>query len=381
MKLVSLKYSEFEGDDREWNLNSLTFDNINLIVARNATGKSRTLRVIDTIAKLLSGKIKDGLASGRFDVFFVDQNTNKQYSYHMELQEKKVISEILKIDDKLHINRQQGKIPEMYFDNLGDKNKLYPFQPPESEVACAKRDALLHPYLRPLYEWAEATRLYDFSGDMGKSQLAIFTENGEKVDDGDPIRVVAIFNEGRNIFKDPFVKSIITDMQFLGYNLSELYLRKPYLIKNQVHDIQGLVVQECDLPCSTDQLVMSSGMFSALSLIIHINYLQFKNVGGCVLIDDIGEGLDFERSCSLVNLLRQKAKDSNFQLIMTTNDRFIMNAVPLDEWSVLSRNGNHVAIFNYQNSKEIFDEFKFTGLNNFDFLATDFINSFVNPSK
>jgi hypothetical protein len=33
---------------------------------------------------------------------------------------------------------------------------------------------------------------------------------------------------------------------------------------------------------------------------------------------------------------------------------------------------------NYQNSKDIFDMFKISGMNNFDFFATDFINE--NPS-
>jgi hypothetical protein len=31
-------------------------------------------------------------------------------------------------------------------------------------------------------------------------------------------------------------------------------------------------------------------------------------------------------------------------------------------------------VHNYTNSKATFDNFKFTGLNNFDFLAMDFIN-------
>jgi hypothetical protein len=58
---------------------------------------------------------------------------------------------------------------------------------------------------------------------------------------------------------------------------------------------------------------------------------------------------------------------------MSTNDRFVMNKVPLEEWCLLQRNGNHVRVRNYQNSKAAFDRFKVTGLNNFDFLATDFI--------
>ena len=94
----------------------------------------------------------------------------------------------------------------------------------------------------------------------------------------------------------------------------------------------------------------------------------------CILIDDIGEGIDFDRSCALLELLIRKVKGSSVQLIMSTNDRFIMNKAPLETWAVIRRKGGTVEVFNYANSRKLFDEFKDTGLNNFDFFATDFLN-------
>jgi predicted ATPase len=94
-----------------------------------------------------------------------------------------------------------------------------------------------------------------------------------------------------------------------------------------------------------------------------------------VIIDDIGEGLDFTRAKQLVQLLIAKAKDAGIQLIMSTNDSFIMNAVDIENWAVIVREGNKIHLFNYENSKEIFEEFKFTGLNNFDFYASEFFRS------
>jgi predicted ATPase len=98
---------------------------------------------------------------------------------------------------------------------------------------------------------------------------------------------------------------------------------------------------------------------------------------GSVLIDDIGEGLDFERSLQLIKLLLKKAQGSGVQLIMATNDRFVMNTAPLETWSVLQRSGGDSRVFNYGNSKAKFDEFKFAGMNNFDFFATDFVSDGV----
>ena len=61
---------------------------------------------------------------------------------------------------------------------------------------------------------------------------------------------------------------------------------------------------------------------------------------------------------------------------MATNDRFVMNRVPLEYWSVIRRLPNMSKIYNYQNSKELFDNFEFTGLSNFDFFSSDYLLDF-----
>ena len=76
-------------------------------------------------------------------------------------------------------------------------------------------------------------------------------------------------------------------------------------------------------------------------------------------------------------MVREKAERSSVQLVLSTNDRFVMNRVPLEEWSVLQREGATVRVRNYENTREIFEEFKLTGMSNFDFLATDFVNGQV----
>ena len=123
-------------------------------------------------------------------------------------------------------------------------------------------------------------------------------------------------------------------------------------------------------------------MFRVLSLIIQVNYSLLAKQPSCILIDDIGEGLDFERASAMVKLLISKAQTGLVQLIMTTNDRFIMNGVPLEYWSVIERTPGLAKLHNIHNSKEIFDDFKFTGLNNFDFFATQFyIEGFGNEEN
>ncbi len=82
--------------------------------------------------------------------------------------------------------------------------------------------------------------------------------------------------------------------------------------------------------------------------------------------------MDFERSSKLIKLLVNKIKNTPVQLIMATNDRFVMNNVPLKYWAIIQRQGEKCKIFNYENSKEAYEQFEFTGLNNFDFFSSNF---------
>ena len=57
---------------------------------------------------------------------------------------------------------------------------------------------------------------------------------------------------------------------------------------------------------------------------------------------------------------------------MSTNDRFVMNNVPLKYWAVTKRLSNKTKIYNYENAQKKFDDFELSGLSNFDFFASEF---------
>lgn len=164
-------------------------------------------------------------------------------------------------------------------------------------------------------------------------------------------------------------------MTKVGFNLDNITVGSPISItfQNLLEPPEGILVKEGDLKGTTDQNSISQGMFRALSLIIQLNYSLLASVPSCILIDDIGEGLDYERASALIKLLIDKAKKSCVQLIMSTNDRFVMNNVPLEYWSIMRRFPNESKIYNYKNSRKQFDDFELTGLNNFDFFTSDFV--------
>lgn len=374
MELRSLKYTQYRGEPREWQLEELPLGPVNLLVGKNATGKTFTLNVIKSLASLLSADNVLQYTSGDYDVTFQDEG--RALNYVVRYTDHKVWCENLKIDGKTMMDRGLGGKGRIFAEKQGGEIE---FQTPENKIAAvARRDTIQHEFFEPLHEWGNSLHHYAFGSTLGKDHLAVMVKDKRAdVDYKDPNRVLAIFKGGEKEFGDRFKESIKSDMNTIGYPLDEIGLRPltSIIVRGDFPgELVGLYVKESALQGITDQSDMSQGMFRAFSLIIQLNYSQMASKPSCILIDDIGEGLDFERSCSLIELLMRKAKTSSVQLVMSTNDRFVMNSIPLEVWSVLQREAGKTKVYNYTNSKAIFDKFKFTGMNNFDFLAVDFLH-------
>jgi energy-coupling factor transporter ATP-binding protein EcfA2 len=369
------------GQPKEWVLDSLPLSQINLLVGKNATGKTRTLSVIASLAKLLSSNPRYMITHGTFDVVFDDDGVRLRYK--LSIEGNNVINEEYFIGDKRVLYRGPDGEGEIETHTAENGPQMVRFSPPKNELAAViRRDSLQHPYFERLHMWSQATRHFTFGTPLGKDHLAMIIKGGPEADDRDTNQAVGIFRKAYRELGAPFIDAVKMDMARIGYEIDGIEVVAPENItlvpsSSNMPDIPELScigIREEGLNRVIDQTEISQGMFRALSVLIQVNYSQMAQRANCILIDDIGEGLDFERSTKLINVLRQKASESSFQLIMTTNDRFVMNNVPLTEWLVLQRQGGKLKVRNYENSKVLFDDFRFTGLSNFSLLETDFLN-------
>ncbi len=379
MLLKNIKFCRFKGQKYEWSIEGkplkkidgqpVTFQEINLIVGKNATGKSKTINTIRQLSDLLSGDIK--LSQLVYDTSFYDllfDSNGNEIAYYLEFEEGKVKKEILKINGIEKLKRD-SKVGAMYYEKA---QKNLEFEMEDDKLAVARVDKIQQPYFESLQNWGKALSHYRFGGQLGKNSFlrdinAI--KEDKEIDLKDSDKVSEIFFRAKNTFGEKFINSIISDMKRISYNICKIEVDT---LKFFPVPAFGLNVQEVDIEDVTDQKEMSQGMFRALSLLVQLNFSLLSKTPSCILIDDIGEGLDYERSKSLIDLIIEKVKGSPVQVIMTTNDRFIMNNIPLEYWSVIHRVPKKSLFYNYQNSKVVFDDFKFTGLSNFDFLSTEF---------
>ena len=134
-----------------------------------------------------------------------------------------------------------------------------------------------------------------------------------------------------------------------------------------------MYVVEEGLKKSVIETDLSQGMSRALDLLTYVQYLLQSGKTSIFILDDLGEGLDYERATKLGKLLVEKLENSNIQFIATSNDSFLMDVIPIKYWNILRRDGNTVSSLNYQNSKERFDKFLMTGLSNFDLFSSNYL--------
>lgn len=381
MQLKEIKISRFKGQADEWTVEGrpinkefgqwLSFGSMNLIVGKNATGKSRTIHAIRQIADLFSGDIQlsrlNSLGYGTAEYQLKFDSDGKLIEYFLDFKDGKILQETLTVDNEEKLNRNEG---ELWYEGV---EKKLDFETDNDVLAVSKRDKKQHSFFEILYSWGKNLNHFSFGTPLGQDALlkdiSLIKYDNDEVDLKEGDEVTGIFVRGTVQFPDLFVKAILDDMRFISYNLRTIEVSP---LKKFLFPAYGLNVQEMDMESITDQREMSQGMFRALSLLVQLNFSLLSKTPSCILIDDIGEGLDYERSKSLIDLIIEKIKGSSVQVIMTTNDRFVMNKVPLEYWSVIQRVPKKSLFYNYQNSKTTFEEFEYTGLSNFDFLSSEY---------
>lgn len=363
MLLTKLNYFENKNMPNYWEINDVNFRQFNLIVGLNASGKTRLVNVISNLAKFISRKVK--LRNGYWNIEIKGEE-GKIYIYELEIKGETINKERLLENDKILVDRKknEGKI----FSKVG--NNMEVFYPPENELTLStRRDIKSYPYLEDLIMWANNLLGYTFSS-VRPNEISIPHKEEALLDNLNttPYILLKLFENikrgKKNTKKEKeFMNHILKYIDYIGYPSEGIGIR------TIVPDKCIIEIKEKGLNCHTSQIQMSQGMYRAISLIIIIEHILQLNKKSTVIIDDLGEGLDFARSMRLTKLLFNKVKESKIQIIITSNDRFLINSVDIKYINFLERQGHIVKTYNYLNSKNLFENLIMTGLNNFDFLS------------
>jgi AAA domain, putative AbiEii toxin, Type IV TA system len=352
VKLTKLTYI-----DPNWQLSNLELDGLNLIVAKNSTGKSRTLATIDLLIKMITQK-RDLNWGGRWEIEFVNhQNQIIVFKFATKYKDNGLVTqEEIKINGQrvLFRNNDTG---EVKLRNLITKTDETIFPPANKLTLHVNRDVRKYPYLEDIANWAEQSYGFKF-GNI--SPYAKFNEQEygllTAVEDI-PTLFRALKKESKAL--------VIQNFNSIGYAITDISVKENL-------QVSILFVKEKGIDKPLPHYKLSQGMFRALSVLIYLEYLVSQKKPALIIIDDLCEGLDYDKAKKLGNLIFEKCKDE-IQLVVTSNDSFLMDIIDVKYWNVLKREGKVVTSLNNNNSKEIFRKFRLTGLSNFDFFASDFL--------
>ena len=228
MLLQSISYSQFEDEPKKtWKFENLELGQINLLVAKNASGKTRILAIIYAPASMLSAALKPTFASGNYHAVFDDNGKSVHYS--LIYRNSVVTYERLTIAGRTLLDRGQGGIGRIRAEKI-DNGKDIDFQTPANELAAvARRDTIQHPYLEPLSEWANSLRFYPFGTPLGRMTMTLLIKEPPiPLNEKDADAVTPILRKGITEFPESFKAAVIHDMAEVGYALDDIDYSTPY---------------------------------------------------------------------------------------------------------------------------------------------------------
>ena len=349
--LTDFQYTQNNGKIGQWDINGLFLQHENMIIGINATGKTKLLKAITLFANCINEN--DTPDNGIFDVKFRDNVTNASYNYLMQIIDSKIVSET--------IEDESGKI---LVTRLNDIATIFSITDDSIQLSVDSKkltinvidDLSSYPFVKDLKNWAKGVRLYSFSSLKDEGIL----KGIEKV----PVMIEELLKKNSTKYKDLFK----ADFSEIGYPINDIDIA--YLF-DTAGSKPSIVVHEQSLKIPTYHQEMSEGMRRALYLIILIEYILFEDTRCTLLIDDLGEGLDFNRSANIAKLLFKKIKNNkNIQLIITSNDKFLIRSIDIEYINILDREGGNVKAYNYYNSKDQFDDSILIGFDGFDLFTS-----------
>lgn len=356
--------ARFKYESSQWSLNLSGLQSQNLLVGRNAVGKSKAIKAVAEVAEIILQTAKPELRSLSVDL--VLQEGADVLSYSFALVEGIVSKEEFRTKENgesIHIITRSGNTARISEETVN--------APSDKLVIHVRRDTVKYPIIEKLISWAQGVLAFSFNEvDFGTDNATYAWIKGAQL----PLYgIIDTIASADNMWEEKIIKRMCQ----VGYPIKSLKRIAP----EEFPELKVVLVQEEQVGQALYSQTISKGMYRTLYTVSLLEYMVCSNKPQMLLIDDLCEGLDYDRSVSVGKMVFDFCQDAGIQLIASSNDSFLMDVIELDKWHILSREGSNVAVINKSSNPELFDDFEFTGLNNFHLLSSDFIKRHKNNNE
>lgn len=346
-------FSSFKYKTTGWSLEDMSSLEItNLLVGKNASGKTRIINALLNVTSFICGKPKM-FRDREFAANIVLIDDDKScLDYSFEVANGIIISERLHVNNEVLVNRE---LSSTYF--MGEI-----INPPADKlVVQVRRDRDVYPEIEAIMDWADGVTFISCSN---LNPYTIYSGPNELIN---PIT----FSEMVSSLSYEETKNVIDGAHQLGYDILQISAVEFN------SELKYVSVKENGVQDNIVDFQLSNGMMRVLYLLCYIEYMKKCKKCNMLLIDDLGEGLDYSRATLLGCKVFNACEKAGVQLIASSNDSFLMDVVDISHWQILNRRKGEIVTLNSKNSTDLFNDFRMTGLSNFDLFSSDFIDNYI----
>ncbi len=349
MKIKKLTYSD---NIQKWQLSSIDFDNLTLLVGISGAGKTQILNSILSLRDIASGESKNGV---EWCIEFVDENNTYKWEGKFESIEGRIdemfsFSEEDEVKSKLEwesistngkiiskrnsteITFEKKKMPKLAF----DKSIIYLFKEEDS--------------IKSIYEGFEKIVFRDHTRKEGTFNRFPFNDlktNMSKYETLDDIReskldthqkLACLYKNQKSAFQEIVDRYIDVFPHIENVKMEAL---KNENIHSFFKEVPILQFKEKGLDKWIYENRMSSGMIRTF---IHISEMFLLSDGTLVLIDEFENSL----GVNCIDILTEDLifENNRLQFIVTSHHPYIINKIPYEYWKIVSRTQGKIETFN-----------------------------------
>lgn len=357
LKLNSYKVEELEGIEIHWKTDLITFDNFNLIIGKNASGKSQLFQRFNFLKLVHSkdGQTPNIRTTVDFSLTFKDSENSSIINYKLKVMPNQEVEETIK-NETLNITLFSSSDKKFYDESK--KTHVSHLFPKKHSVTKFVSDLEGNfPTLKKLGDFFDGVKLLR-TDRYNPTQLSPVL--GQMVPDENLNNlgaVVLTWKQQNHVLYNELLSTYKTF--FDGIN-DLIPVQQPNL------PFPFLGFSEKLVKWTVSQTDCSMGMLRVLGIIALSISIDPKTgkIPSLIIIDEIDNGLDYENVGAIIEYLIERSSGS--QVIFSSHSPVVCNFVPPKNWRVFSRKGSHVQVKVPTETKETLDLIKSSKMSNWE---------------
>lgn len=350
MRIESYRYEDTV-EPAQWVFDEITFRKTNLIVGKSGCGKTRLLMTIFNLGSMIASENRS-VTNGHWELIY--KNDDLRFKYELQIKGSRVERERLwRLDDSDGSELIDRTSESLHYQGM----KLPQLALERPAIALLKEEESMQSAFNAFR--LICRRRFDFDGlatarafgNIPQNLLTQFEKSGLKLMDVYDLALSCrlylvekldkpLYTQIKNMFLDVFP-------EFTAWQVRKL---KASEAPTEIDGVMpGLFLNEKNVSGQIPLTGLSSGMQKVLLIITDV---LSAPKGTVYLIDEYENSLGVNAIDFLPDLL---ALNTDVQAIITTHHPYLINAMPIENWQILSRKGSHVTTTRGDERKEIYE--------------------------